>query len=92
MTDVCVYPKGSLIFFTSGSYSDYRINGVMIALQDCNLKALAKEQLDSWTPKNEYDYINTDQFVAWLVKNGYIEQSDYSEVYVADWSLEEFIE
>lgn len=50
MTDRTLqYPKGSIMVFTTGEYSDFGMAGFLVTIKDCDLPALAqaydKEQI-----------------------------------------------
>ena len=83
--NVLKYPKGSVMVFTTGSYSDYGIRGFLVAIQDCDLPRLAQEMANG---KDAYmdDDARPDNFPSWLVAKGYALPIDHSEVHLGEYS------
>lgn len=84
------FPRGSVIVMTVGSYSDYRIAGLLVALVDCDLPALARDFAaeERARLKNAVseccDVETTSDFPAWLIAKGHCMQADHSLVHLGD--------
>lgn len=80
--------KGQMITFAEGEYSDYCVNGLVVALDDFNLEDSAKKwKKDNTKPDYcEYrrrlrDKVTGVDFLPWLVSKGMVEDVDYLEVH-----------
>lgn len=80
MSKTLIYPKGSAILFTTGEYSDYRINAMLIADKELDLPALAQAYVDerrkAFKPEDDRDHFDQydapcDLFPSWLVAKGW---------------------
>lgn len=94
MADTLKYPKGSIIVMTTGAYSDYSITGFLVAVEDCDLPALAQafaaeerarikagKGARSWRGKEDLD-----DFPSWLVAKGHCMPVAYNSVHLGDYS------
>lgn len=87
---IMVYPPGSVMVFTHGEYSDYHIAGFLVAIQKCDLPALAQRMANGKIPYDDEDAIPAN-FASWLVAHGYAMPVDHSLIHVGDygrWSSE----
>ena len=82
---ILIYPRGAIIVFTSGEYSDFGIVGLVVAIQDCNLPELAQKMANGKVQYVDSD-ADSDNFAAWLIANGYAMPVDHSTVHVGDYS------
>lgn len=82
---VMFYPKGSVITFTSGEYSDFSVRGFVLTIQDCDLPKLAQKMANGKEPYMDQD-ADPDNFPAWLIANGYAMPVDHSQVHLGDYS------
>lgn len=79
------FPRGSVIQFTEGEYSDFCLCGMVVTIKDCDLPALAKEYAafeNAWAGK----------FATWLVANGHAMPCEATEVHLGSYGrwAEEF--
>jgi hypothetical protein len=80
---------GEVVAFSSGEYSDYRIGSFAKVLKPLN-KAVWDEMVAACTVPPDYDpdgdpRFDEDKAVPWLVKNGYIEEVEYTELHLGDY-------
>lgn len=89
VANTVTHRKGEVIMFTTGSYSDYSIRGVMRALCDIDLGYLAV-MYHQQAPMNDKPYargqkaVSASGFIAWLQCNGYAVEIEYDELNVDD--------
>lgn len=79
MSKILFFPKGSLVYFTTGEYSDYLVHGVFQTLVDCDLPALAKQYIE-----NDKE-AKPDDFPSWLVSKQYVDPVDATEVWLGSY-------
>lgn len=88
MPRVLRYPKGSVLQFTTGQYSDFRTCGLLVAVQNLDLPKLAQKMTAG---KHRYDGAEHEDFASWLVANGHAMPVDSSEVHLGEygrWEIE----
>jgi hypothetical protein len=81
MDEILNYRKGQIIVFTVGSYSSYRLNGFVVAIEDIDLRAKRDEFLDGGEPT----WDSADEFVSWLIAKGLAMPVEHSLVYLGDY-------
>lgn len=86
MTDVLKFPAGSAIGFTTGEYSDYSFHGVLIALKEVDLPTLAKAYAAEKRASGDYNWLDLDAFLPWLIVNGYMMAADVESVHLGSYS------
>ena len=84
MDRIMNYPRGSVMVFTSGEYSDYRTSGFLVAVQDCNLPVLAQKMANGKGAHIDQD-ANPDNFPSWLIANGYAMPVDHSLIHLGEY-------
>jgi hypothetical protein len=80
------YTRGSVLVFTTGAYSDFRLSGFLVAIRDLDLKALAKEFVADEKASTE-ELLNRgrpDDFASWLVAKGHAMPVDAAEIHLGD--------
>jgi hypothetical protein len=88
MTDTLRYPKGSIMVMTTGEYSDFRVCGFLVAVQDCDLPALAQafhaERMAELEAEGNADWDTPDpnDFPSWLVAKGHAMPVDAHEIHL----------
>lgn len=91
MSNPLEYPKGSVLTFTTGEYSDFRVAAYLVTVCDCDLPALAREYVGTYAPENEWDEPRLDGFASWLIAKGHAMPVATSEVHLGaygDWEPE----
>lgn len=83
MHPVLKYTKGSVIVFTTGEYSDYRVTAFLVAIQDLDLPALA-QQMTAGKYRGDDD-ADVNDFAGWLIANGHAMPVDHSLVHLGDY-------
>jgi hypothetical protein len=74
---------------TTGEYSDYYIVGSFKALEDFDLSEINKKYLtENPDQKGRYNF-NDDKFIAFLIKNKYIEETKMIELHLGDYGTME---
>ena len=75
------HKKGEFLRLSSGDYSDYGIRLVCRVLKEFD----EHEVYDNYGgEKGDYEF-DTDEFIAYLIKEGFIEEIDYTE-----WNCESY--
>jgi hypothetical protein len=69
---------GTVLLFSSGEYSDYSVSGAQRVLKDFCQADVVKGYLGYFTKKHEWDSPNHYGFMAWIARNGYIEDIEDS--------------
>lgn len=81
-----IIPAGSLMVLSFGSYSDYRVNSIAVALKMFTAgEALAEFRRTS--PVNEDEYEDSAKFTAWLVVHGWLAELQHGEWCMGGYSL-----
>lgn len=93
------YPRGSVIAFTAGVYSNFRMEGLVVAVDDLDLPTLAQsynarnggKQFLQKTDQDPYSGESGDYygFVAWLIANGFALPVEHSEMHLGDYQFSE---
>lgn len=93
MADTMKYSRGALIGFESGEYSDFRFDGMLVALQDIDLPALAQQYVKERTAEKaagklkDYERANDyNEFMGWLVAQQYAAPISYSSVHLGSYT------
>jgi hypothetical protein len=86
MTQKTQIEAGEVVAFSSGEYSDYGISGFSKVLKPLN-KTVWDEMVAACTAPPDYDpdddpRFHDDRVMPWLVKNGYIEEIEYTELHL----------
>ena len=81
-----VLKAGRLSLFTLGAYSSYQFRGLYVALKDLTLDEL-KEKVKPLKSGNEYAD-DMSQVEALLIREGYLLEVDFTEVYLGDCLIE----
>lgn len=84
--------KGQMITFAEGEYSDYCVNGLVVAITDFDLShAKDKWQVENaQMRKNKYQsrprlVVTGMDFLPWLVKHELVEDVEYIEVHTGSY-------
>lgn len=94
MKEILKFPKGSIIVFTEGCYSDYGMCGYLVSMADLDLIELAAQFRKEFVADKETpwrDVAEPSDFPSWLVSQGLAMPVDYSIVHMGsygDWSSE----
>lgn len=78
------YPRGSVIVLTSGAYSNFGIDGLIVAAVDLDFSALAKQYVSKGDSGESKDYYG---FTAWLISSGYAMPVEHSQVHLGDYEF-----
>lgn len=74
------YPKGTIINFTSGEYSDYGSHGIVVTIKDLDLPAIIQAYASG---KDRYDSdADVSGLATHLVATGYAMPVDDEEVHL----------
>ena len=71
MTHKHKFPKGTVIEFTAGQYSDFRGIGILVTVNDVDLVDLGEEYKAEFVPEYEWEKPSDTGFPAWLVAKGH---------------------
>jgi hypothetical protein len=85
MTAILKYSPGEVLLMTSGEYSDYGHEGLIVVIKECDLRTLAQQCEDD--KKNDWED-GARGFTGWLIAHGYAMPVDFQEVHVGtygDW-------
>lgn len=91
-SDLLKYPRGSVIEFSSGEYSDYRTVGIVVTLKDCDLPALAQAFAEQERAEiaargdTSWGRERLDGFPAWLIAHGYAMPVEAAAVHLGGYS------
>ena len=96
MTQASEIPAGTLVAFSSGEYSDYRVNSFGRVLKPINrdvweLMGKSCSVAPEWDKEGD-KLFQEDRAVPWLIANGYIEEIEWHELHLGsyagfnDWS------
>lgn len=94
MTGILIYPRGSVLVFTSGEYSDFSMRGHIIAATDLDLPLLARQfALEERAMVAKETILGEDMadFSGWLVSRGLALPLEISVVHLGsypDWEPE----
>jgi hypothetical protein len=81
-------PAGTMVAFSTGCYSDYSVNGFAKLLKPLNQSAW-EEMVEAALEPNEYatdgKSFERTKAMAWLIANGYIEDTEYVELHMGDY-------
>lgn len=77
------YPRGTIISFEEGEYSDFQIVCVGVTLVDCDFKALAQEY-HAVRDKTRFRH-RVEGFPSWLVAKQLITPVDYTPLYIGSY-------
>lgn len=86
--------KGQMITFAQGEYSDYCVNGLVVALKTFNLKEQQQEWESENTSVREFGGVFANQrelkitgkgFLPWLVGKELVEDVDYIEIHTGSY-------
>ena len=79
-------PEGSLVRVSSGSYSDYTVDGVYRALKEIDPNLMIRGWLEAHPEQSEkYDF-EYYHFLEWLVETGFLRPVDSIEWHLCDYS------
>ena len=84
------HQPGDVIFISTGRYSDYYVRGHFQLLKTINA-AILNEARACCAKKVDYDdepRYDPEAFIAWLIKEGYMEEFEVSELHVSDYYSE----
>ena len=83
------FPRGTVIQFTTGAYSDFQTAGLIVAVEEIDLPALAGQMRAEFKPKHQWDNCDRDEFAAWLIAKGFAMPVAVSEVHLGDYGWSE---
>lgn len=86
-----IIPKGQTFVLTSGSYSDFEIDGVYRAMRDVALAGEIEDYL-AVRPEEDKRYVwRASGFISWLIAGGAIApvELDWWEVHMGDYEAED---
>lgn len=83
-------PAGTTVAFSTGSYSDYSVGPFGKLLKPLNegtwdAMCDAASAPPDWDPQGDPRF-NSDKALEWLRANGYIEEVEYVELHLGDYS------
>jgi hypothetical protein len=89
VTQATELPVGSVVAFSSGEYSDYRVGSFARLLKPLNAEVW-EQMSEACTAPPDYDKNGIPRFdeykaVPWLLANGYIEEIDCTELHLCDY-------
>lgn len=85
MSTTLVYPIGSIINFTYGEHSDFGNVGLAVTLVKLDLRAAAKEYMETG-PKGDWkDRPAPEDFPSWLVSKQYTAPVAAPDVWLGDY-------
>jgi hypothetical protein len=71
-----VIEAGTLLYVTTGEYSNYICHGVFVAAKEIPVDVI-KQYEEEWHRKcRESGYFSTPSFAAWLCRAGYVVELD----------------
>jgi len=79
-----------LMMLTAGAYSDYGVLCVVDWLSDVEPRLALCAFLDAHPEQKEPYHFEDDQFVAWLLANGYAEEVHTDEFHVGDYGTADY--
>lgn len=79
---VLIYPRGSVIMFFTGEYSDYGPAGCIVTIKKCNLPELVKKYR---AQKDEDGHCSLYDFPSWLVAHGYAMPAEVQNVHLGSY-------
>lgn len=80
------FPRGTMLAFESGEYSDFQCLGMLVTLRDLDLRELAQRMVgEELETREEGDRLGYKGFMGWLVSQGYAAPVDYSTVHLGDY-------
>ena len=86
-----VHPAGKVIVLTEGCYSDFGMADVVKTLIECDFDALVSQFLAMpERDRNVFPRIglgSTGQFIAWLMREKFIEPLEHSEYHLGSYGL-----
>ena len=71
--------EGEIALFTKGDYSDYCILAIAKVKKTLRVNEIESAYLAAFPDQAEYGNFEADQLLAWLVKEGYVEELDFRE-------------
>jgi hypothetical protein len=95
------FAAGELMYFSSGAYSDYSVDGVFKVQKAFELEDVISVYRDEFCTKHEYinyfkqpsvDWKENYQadgyigFIAWMTREGYVDPIAYKEVHISDYT------
>lgn len=83
---------GTIVYFSEGCYSGYGVMGMARVLKPF-AKKVFEEMVAACTHPPEYDKegdprFHSEEAMPWFLKNGYIEEIEYQELYLGDYSFD----
>ena len=75
---------GQMVMFATGSYSDYRVNSVVVVRKPFDLAKQLDRFVKDVLKTGEYQYpeANSDTFIGWLCANDFIASVACSEIHI----------
>ena len=80
------YKAGALLLITTGEYSDYYPHGIFRAVRDFNIKETVALYIEREKPDTEEYSFEFDKLVAWLSREGYVEDVQHTELWLGAYS------
>ena len=83
------FPKGTILNFTSGAYSDFGSIGIVVSIKDIQLRDLGIDFVEDWK-KNKEEWMwepFADEFVAWLVAKQYVIPVEMDTIFLGDYDF-----
>lgn len=77
---------GELIVLTDGSYSDYHMHFVAVALRGFDLAEACERYLTHFPEQRKRYGADTTQFGWWLITEGYLEEKAARELWFGEYS------
>ncbi len=79
------FPRGTVIQFTQGEYSNFGTCGLVVTLQRIDLPELARQYRAEYKPAYEGDEPELGDFASWLIAKQICAPVEYSEVYLGEY-------
>lgn len=86
MKEMMPIPKGSLLYISTGEYSDYCVTGVFRALDDIDPNALRDAYLAEHPEESKPYHFSVMKFLAYVAKRGLLEDIPSFEWHLGDYS------
>lgn len=81
------FPRGSVITFTTGEYSDFSVIAYVKTLKFCDLVHLANKFVSAERAAGNDKCgfgVPPNGFPSWLIANGYVMSCDTTEIHLGD--------
>jgi len=86
--DTLKFQRGTVLVLSTGEYSDYRVDAILVTLTDCDLRGLAQAYHEECmgviaaAGNADWDRPQPQDFPSWLVAKGHAMPVDHNEIYL----------